>query len=95
MSSSLTVRRITADQGAILRELRAASLRDAPDAFDETLEEALSESEETFDAAAQRHADVPPSIFASWPDRLRRSALILLVAALVLAALVVFGGLQW
>jgi two-component system phosphate regulon sensor histidine kinase PhoR len=47
------------------------------------------------DAAAQRHADVPPSIFASWPDRLRRSALILLVAALVLAALVVFGGLQW
>ena len=57
MSSSLTVRRITADQGAILRELRAASLRDAPDAFDETLEEALSESEETFDAAAQRHAD--------------------------------------
>jgi len=47
------------------------------------------------DTAAQRHADVPPSIFASWPDRLRRSALILLVAALVLAALVVFGGLQW
>ncbi|WP_439926088.1 ATP-binding protein [Nitrobacter sp. JJSN] len=32
--------------------------------------------------------------FASWPDRLRRSALILLVAGLVLAALAVFGGLQ-
>jgi two-component system phosphate regulon sensor histidine kinase PhoR len=31
---------------------------------------------------------------ASWADRLRRSALILLVAGLVLAALAVFGGLQ-
>lgn len=30
----------------------------------------------------------------SWPDRLRRAALILLVAGLALAALVVFGGLQ-
>ncbi|MBN9006242.1 MAG: two-component sensor histidine kinase [Rhizobiales bacterium] len=47
------------------------------------------------DAAAPRHADAPPSIFAAWPDRLRRSALILLVAGLVLAALVTFGGLQW
>ncbi len=56
MSSSLTVRRITADQGATLRELRAAALRDAPYAFDETLEEALSEQAETFDAAAARHA---------------------------------------
>ncbi|CAB3711426.1 GNAT family N-acetyltransferase [Trinickia soli] len=56
MSSSLTVRRIAADQGATLRELRTSSLRDAPDAFDETLEEALSEQAETFDAAAARHA---------------------------------------
>jgi GNAT superfamily N-acetyltransferase len=56
MSSSLTVRRIAADQGAVLRELRAASLRDAPYAFDETLEEALSEQTETFDAAAARLA---------------------------------------
>ncbi|HVW50847.1 MULTISPECIES: GNAT family N-acetyltransferase [unclassified Trinickia] len=56
MSSSLTVRRIAADQGATLRELRTAALRDAPDAFDETLEEALSEQAETFDAAAERHA---------------------------------------
>ena len=56
MSSSLTVRRIAADQGAVLRELRAASLRDAPYAFDETLEEALSEQTETFDAAAARFA---------------------------------------
>lgn len=31
---------------------------------------------------------------ASWPDRLRRSAVILLVAGLVLAALTVLGGLQ-
>lgn len=56
MSSSLTVRRIAADQGATLRELRTASLRDAPYAFGETLEEALSEQPETFDAAAARHA---------------------------------------
>ncbi|HTH76762.1 MAG TPA: GNAT family N-acetyltransferase [Trinickia sp.] len=56
MSSSLTVRRIAADQGPMLRELRAAALRDAPYAFDETLEEALSEQAETFDAAAARHA---------------------------------------
>ena len=56
MSSSLTVRRIAADQGATLRELRAASLRDAPYAFDETLEEALSEQAETFDQAAARYA---------------------------------------
>ncbi|RDU95717.1 GNAT family N-acetyltransferase [Trinickia dinghuensis] len=57
MSSSLTVRRIAADQGATLRELRTASLRDAPYAFDETLEEALSEKAETFDAAAARYAE--------------------------------------
>ena len=56
MSSSLTVRRIASDQGPELRELRAAALRDAPYAFDETLEEALSEQTETFDAAAVRHA---------------------------------------
>jgi len=56
MSTSLTVRRITADQGATFRELRAAALRDAPYAFDETLEEALSERDETFDAAAARQA---------------------------------------
>ncbi|MGN6652838.1 GNAT family N-acetyltransferase [Trinickia sp.] len=56
MSSSLTVRRIAADQGAMFRDLRVASLRDAPDAFAETLEEALSERAETFDAAAARFA---------------------------------------
>lgn len=57
MSSSLTVRRIAADQGATLRELRTAALREAPYAFDETLEEALDEKTETFDAVAARHAD--------------------------------------
>jgi GNAT superfamily N-acetyltransferase len=56
MSSSLTVRRIAADQGAELRELRAAALREAPYAFEETLEEALDERTETFDAVAARHA---------------------------------------
>ncbi|MBS0529804.1 MAG: PAS domain-containing protein [Proteobacteria bacterium] len=45
------------------------------------------------DAAAARPSDASASMFALWPDRLRRSALILLVAGLVLAALVVFGGL--
>lgn len=56
MSSSLTVRRIAADQGATLRELRTAALREAPYAFDETLEEALDEKTETFDVVAARHA---------------------------------------
>jgi ribosomal protein S18 acetylase RimI-like enzyme len=56
MSSSLTVQRIAADQGATLRALRTASLRDAPYAFDETLEETLAEQAETFDATAARHA---------------------------------------
>lgn len=57
MSPSLTVRRTTADQGAVLRELRTASLRDAPYAFgDATLEDALSADAATFDATAARHA---------------------------------------
>lgn len=56
MSSSLTVRRIAADQGATLRELRTSALREAPYAFDETLEEALDEETESFDAVAARHA---------------------------------------
>jgi GNAT superfamily N-acetyltransferase len=57
MSSSLTVRRIAVDQGATLRELRTAALREAPYAFEETLEEALDEQTETFDAVAARHAE--------------------------------------
>src|SRR4051812_31904250 len=38
--------------------------------------------------------DAASSIFASWPDRLRHSAIILLAAGLALAALVVFGELS-
>ncbi|MFC4702901.1 MULTISPECIES: GNAT family N-acetyltransferase [Paraburkholderia] len=57
MSPSLTVRRIAADQGAVLRELRTASLRDAPYAFGDSLEDALSADVAVFDAAAARHAD--------------------------------------
>jgi len=44
-------------------------------------------------AAAPRSSDARASMFAAWPDRLRRSALILLMAGIVLAALVVFGDL--
>lgn len=57
MGPSLTVRRITADQGAVLRALRTASLRDAPYAFGDTLEDALSAEPTVFDATAARHAD--------------------------------------
>ncbi|MCX4160895.1 MULTISPECIES: GNAT family N-acetyltransferase [Paraburkholderia] len=56
MIPSLTVRRITASQGAVFRELRTASLREAPYAFGETLEDALSADSTTFDATAARHA---------------------------------------
>jgi ribosomal protein S18 acetylase RimI-like enzyme len=56
MSPSLTVRRIAADQGAVFRELRTASLREAPYAFGETLEDALSADTSTFDATAADHA---------------------------------------
>jgi two-component system, OmpR family, phosphate regulon sensor histidine kinase PhoR len=38
--------------------------------------------------------DAASSIFASWPDRLRHSAIILLAVGLALAALVVFGELS-
>jgi ribosomal protein S18 acetylase RimI-like enzyme len=56
MSPSLTVRRIAADQGAVFRELRTASLREAPYAFGETLEDALSADAATFNATAAEHA---------------------------------------
>ncbi|ASL43188.1 Protease synthase and sporulation negative regulatory protein PAI 1 [Burkholderia sp. AD24] len=52
MSPSLTVRRIAADQGAVFRELRTASLREAPYAFGATLEDALSADAASFDATA-------------------------------------------
>ncbi|OLL33114.1 GNAT family N-acetyltransferase [Burkholderia sp. SRS-W-2-2016] len=56
MSPSLTVRRITAEQGAVFRELRTASLREAPYAFGATLEDALSADAASFDATAADHA---------------------------------------
>src|ERR1700712_1512963 len=59
MSPSLTVRRIAAHQGAVLRELRTASLREAPYAFGETLEEALSAEVSSFDETAAHHANSP------------------------------------
>jgi ribosomal protein S18 acetylase RimI-like enzyme len=61
MSPSLTVRRITADQGAVFRELRTASLREAPYAFGATLEEALSADSASFDASAAERS-VSPSV---------------------------------
>lgn len=56
MSPSLTVRRIAADQGAVFRELRTASLREAPYAFGATLEDALSADAASFDTTAAEHA---------------------------------------
>lgn len=56
MSQSLTVRRIAADQGAVFRELRTASLREAPYAFGDTLEDALSADAASFDTTAAEHA---------------------------------------
>lgn len=56
MSPSLTVRRIAADQGAVFRELRTASLREAPYAFGATLEDALSADAASFDTIAMDRA---------------------------------------
>ncbi len=43
--------------------------------------------------AADAAVTDPPSPFASWPDRLRHAALVLLVAAMVLAMLTISGNL--
>jgi len=59
MTPSLTVRRIAAHQGAVLRELRTASLREAPYAFGETLEDALLVDAASFDEMAARQASSP------------------------------------
>ncbi len=56
MSPSLTVRRIAAEQGGVLRDLRTASLRDAPYAFVDTLENTLSRDAVVFESAASRYA---------------------------------------
>jgi GNAT superfamily N-acetyltransferase len=59
MSPSLTVSRIADEQGAVLRELRTASLREAPYAFGETLAEALLVEPSSFDETASLHAHSP------------------------------------
>jgi GNAT superfamily N-acetyltransferase len=56
MSPSLTVSRIAAQQGSVLRELRTASLREAPYAFGETLADALLVDPASFDDTAAQHA---------------------------------------
>jgi two-component system phosphate regulon sensor histidine kinase PhoR len=45
------------------------------------------------DIAAGTGLDGTSSLFSTWPDRLRATALVLLASALVLAALVIFGEL--
>ena len=42
---------------------------------------------------AAQEGQESPSLFASWPDRLRNAALVLLVAGMVLATLVMSGNL--
>ncbi|MFL9934731.1 GNAT family N-acetyltransferase [Paraburkholderia sp. RL18-103-BIB-C] len=69
MSPSLTVRRIAADQGAVFRELRTASLREAPYAFGATLEDALSADVASFNAtAADRAVSVSVSTFILYTE---------------------------
>jgi GNAT superfamily N-acetyltransferase len=59
MSPSLTVSRIATHQGSVLRELRTASLREAPHAFGETLEDTLLVEPAYFDETAAAHAASP------------------------------------
>jgi len=56
MNTSLKVRRLAPDQGALLRELRIAGLREAPYAFGATLHDALSADPTSFDSIAQHLA---------------------------------------
>lgn len=53
---STTLRRLEADEWELLRSLRLAALRDAPDAFGPTLEAALAEPEATWRRQARRLA---------------------------------------
>ncbi|KMQ80314.1 Histone acetyltransferase HPA2 and related acetyltransferase [Candidatus Burkholderia pumila] len=59
INPSLTVSRIAAQQGSVLRELRTASLRDAPYAFGETLADALLVDPASFDEPAALQATSP------------------------------------
>ncbi|WJF90939.1 GNAT family N-acetyltransferase [Paraburkholderia bonniea] len=56
MSFSLTVRRIAANQGEVFHQLRTTALREAPYAFDQTLEDALAVDAATFELTAARRA---------------------------------------
>jgi GNAT superfamily N-acetyltransferase len=56
MNTSLKVRRLVADQGPLLRELRIAGLREAPYAFGATLQDALAQDAAAFDRLAQHLA---------------------------------------
>jgi len=58
MSPSLTVRRIAADQGTVLRQLRTASLRDAPHAFGDSRQGGTPLADDPHDDAdvAAQHA---------------------------------------
>jgi len=53
----LEIRQLTPGEGALLRSLRLAALRDAPDHLGESLEAALSRSDQSWaDATAAAHA---------------------------------------
>lgn len=53
---SVNIRRITPDEWPLLRELRLASLQDAPDAFGQTYENALREPDVEWQNAARASA---------------------------------------
>ncbi|MES2491282.1 MAG: GNAT family N-acetyltransferase [Pseudomonadota bacterium] len=56
MNLALSVRRAEAEDGALLRNMRIASLTDAPYAFGATLEDVLSQTESAFIDDAKRHS---------------------------------------
>lgn len=56
MNTSLKVRRLSPDQGTLLRELRLAALREAPYAFGAKLEDEASLDPAAFDTVAQQLA---------------------------------------
>jgi GNAT superfamily N-acetyltransferase len=65
----VSVRRIRVDQGALLRELRLASLADSPAAFGQRLEDAVGQPEADWDstARASAHGD-RRAWFVAWDD---------------------------
>jgi len=53
----LTIRRIRADEGRLLRSLRLRSLEEAPEAFGQTLDEALARPDDEWVAQARQAAE--------------------------------------